>query len=60
MIVKEIIINGGLVRFHDDYMRSPEESLEIMKGVEDNAYRILAAKYSRNKESKTQNEDGTV
>jgi hypothetical protein len=53
-----MIIKGGLVRIHDDYMRNTEESLEILKRVEDNAYTHLVEKYARRKEQENPNQDG--
>ena len=58
MVVKEMIIKGGLVRIHDDYMKSPEESLEIMKRVNEIAYRHLSVKYAKKKELEEPNKDG--
>lgn len=55
-----MIIKGGLVRIHDDYMKSPEESLEIMKRVEKMAYEHLVAKYTKKKESETSNKDSPI
>ncbi len=34
-VVKEMNIDGAMVRFHDDYIRSREESEEILQRVAD-------------------------
>ena len=54
-----MIIKGGLVRIHDDYMRSPEESLEIMNRVNEIAYRHLSAKYAKKKDLDENNKNGS-
>jgi hypothetical protein len=52
VVVAEYNKGGATVRFHDDYCKSPEESLEIMKRVERNAYRALVAKRVNEREKK--------
>ncbi|WFR55386.1 hypothetical protein QA584_17445 [Anaerocolumna sp. AGMB13025] len=54
-----MMIKGGLVRIHDDYMRSPEESLEIMKRVEEIAYRHLSVKYAKKAMEKSEKDSPT-
>lgn len=58
MVIEELNIKGATIRIHDDFIRSREESLEIMKRVEENAYRHLAVKYARKKEPEKPNKDG--
>lgn len=46
-VVMELNIRGAKVLIHDDYIRSPEESAQIMKGFNEKASKFLAAKYRR-------------
>ncbi|WOO37423.1 hypothetical protein R2R35_02705 [Anaerocolumna sp. AGMB13020] len=46
-VVMELNIRGAKVLIHDDYIRSPEESAQIMKGFNEKASKFLVAKYRR-------------
>lgn len=46
-VVMELNIRGAKVLIHDDYIRNPEESAQIMKEFNEKASKFLAAKYRR-------------
>lgn len=52
-VVAEYNVKGATVKIHDDFLKSKEESLEIMKTVEEKAYRALVAKHNRENTPKT-------
>ena len=57
-VIEEWNIDGAIVRIHDDYIRSREESVEILQRVADNILRQLNAQHNakRYKELNEQNE----
>ena len=45
-VVKTLNIDGAIVRIHDDYIRSREESIEILQRVADRTLIALNAQYN--------------
>ncbi len=58
-IVETMNIGGAIVNIHDDYIRSREESIEILNRVGEIMYRQLNAQHNAKRMKELGGKDGT-